>query len=150
MSDLPRSLGQTPLALVEVAARVALSIHFYGGSDYIQALVCLCSELPFKWTETCTHSPLSDADRGIGDMDTKPIQYINASESADPKFDAWMVNGKHYSDSWPQFLKPTEPLQTTSKNVKLFVRPKRKAIYPSVSHNADKGLGKGAGADVRT
>lgn len=38
----------------------------------------------------------------------------------------------------------------TSKNVKLFVRPKRKAIYPSVPHNADEGLGKGAGADVRT
>lgn len=51
---------------------------------------------------------------------------------------------------WPQFLKPTEPLQTTSKNVKQFVRPKRKAIYPSVSHNADEWLGKGAGADVRT
>lgn len=35
--------------------------------------------------QTCTHSPLSDADRGIGDIDTKPIQYINASIKCRPQ-----------------------------------------------------------------
>lgn len=72
-------------------------------------------------------------------------------QSADPKLDAWTVNGKHYSDSNDlNFLNPQNPFIMISQNVKQFVRPKRKAIYPSVSHHADKGLGKGAGADVRT
>lgn len=78
MSDLPRSLGQTPLALVEVAVRVALSIHFYGGSEYIQALVCLCSELPFKWTDMHAQPPFRCGQRNLGFrcryIDTKPIQ----------------------------------------------------------------------------